>query len=1189
MTHVSLRFVDWWRLIIHDVHQRHGGYLAAASWLARDIDNETLIFRKFDTLSAANLLYMQSEILELEKRLEQMHLLALQSDDMDLKDAASTWATLVEQSQAGAASFRQDAKERMDLIKELRKKLREYHEILLLQSQIAQLKHPEERPLAAVRHFFEKPHHILGGKAKGFLKDPIDLVTLKNSNEVDYLSRFLQRHWVTEKQISGDGVNYFARFNQRSINVTVNLVTLITAVIFLLGPITALNFVQNRTPKLALILVFAILFASNIGLITTAKRAEIFAATAASLLPQHYLQPTTVLKLDSAVRITFFNQNVNVMSVTSTQTTTATLGTPQIREISQGFGVEVQGLHFAPCNDEENFKLIQDLVTKYGVAVLRKTGLTDETHIALARMFGELDDVKPYNKAGRANRLKYDELFDVGNMEADGSLVDPASPRYSLLLSHELPPPGVGGNTEFCDTRAAWDDLDENFKKELLEKNYVACHSILHSKKLAAPEHFARFEPADYPMGRHRLVQRHERSGRMNLYLAMHVHHIEGLGAEESKELFEKLFAHATQDKYRVMVEWKDVGDLVIWDNTATMHRAVGGEFAYKYRRDMRRATVHDDSSQAWGLNEHTDQGQEAGDASDEDMHEVDENTEMGLRNPSDALHILTRSGPAVSWENRPRGGHQYVLDPDYAEERSVEPEADSAAGRVSHVEERNHRDVDGSLREQRSILDDYELTQIGVIHPDEVSELLAIESTKHSVVYRYCWSHTQSLLLQVLLAIPWTQTPRTVEGLLLLSEWLPHVESKHLTSGNPKDVFREGRTTWSLVGQAVRLGYALRLDRAAFRVTFIADRQISVRLGQSFWSRGPSLSSNFTAKDFPALRPASGKTDEDFASVLQANLELTQILHNAHAILYSSTERTLSMIHEGDYPRYLDDFIESATHWDSRWEALKVSPNLRAGLRLLYEYVCLYINAFSFHAVVTRALRPRTQQGQRHAGKRCLSSFFPQGIMSSPDARYIIGATSAARSLLGVMNELDPKHTLRYLPSRYHLYGLYAAVFLHKALDADAIQGTTQKEEVESLARRFIAALKEVSSAESHICHGYSDLLEKLWSHKGSKRVAAAQYDTISSAMPVADTPSKAVLQDPPHSGADSVGVFGCEDRMSASKASDFAVLEGGIPDFTSFESYLFGSLWPGLAGDGEQGGLDQDVQFGFNFDSVL
>lgn len=106
--------------------ERYGGYLAAATWLARDTDNETLIFRKFDTLSAANLLYMQSEILGLEKSLDNMHLTTIQSDDMDLKDAASTWETLVEQSRTGATSFRQDAKERMELIKELREKLREY-------------------------------------------------------------------------------------------------------------------------------------------------------------------------------------------------------------------------------------------------------------------------------------------------------------------------------------------------------------------------------------------------------------------------------------------------------------------------------------------------------------------------------------------------------------------------------------------------------------------------------------------------------------------------------------------------------------------------------------------------------------------------------------------------------------------------------------------------------------------------------------------------------------------------------------------------------------------------------------------------------------------------------------------------------------------------------------------------------
>lgn len=143
-------------------------------------------------------------------------------------------------------------------------------------------------------------------------------------------------------------------------------------------------------------------------------------------------------------------------------------------------------------------------------------------------------------------------------------------------------------------------------KAELLEKNYIAAHSIRHSRKLAAPEFFKDLDPTQFPMGRHRLVQTHEPSGRTNLYIAAHIHHLEGLEKDESQALFDKLFSHATQTKYQLELEWENPGDLIIWDNTCTMHRAVGGDFLQKYRRDMRRTTVHDGSSHAWGLNEHS-------------------------------------------------------------------------------------------------------------------------------------------------------------------------------------------------------------------------------------------------------------------------------------------------------------------------------------------------------------------------------------------------------------------------------------------------------------------------------------------------------------------------------------------------------------------------------------------------------
>lgn len=106
--------------------ERGGGYTAAASWLARDPDNEPFIFRKFDRLAAFNLLCLQSEILELEQKLDAIHASTLSSEDMELKDAASTWETLIVQCEsANVPSF---AAERMGLIEDLRKKLKHYRE-----------------------------------------------------------------------------------------------------------------------------------------------------------------------------------------------------------------------------------------------------------------------------------------------------------------------------------------------------------------------------------------------------------------------------------------------------------------------------------------------------------------------------------------------------------------------------------------------------------------------------------------------------------------------------------------------------------------------------------------------------------------------------------------------------------------------------------------------------------------------------------------------------------------------------------------------------------------------------------------------------------------------------------------------------------------------------------------------------
>jgi alpha-ketoglutarate-dependent 2,4-dichlorophenoxyacetate dioxygenase len=206
----------------------------------------------------------------------------------------------------------------------------------------------------------------------------------------------------------------------------------------------------------------------------------------------------------------------------------------------------------------------------------------------------------PLTKTHSLSNTQGNTLFHVD------SSFNPRRASYSLLRAAELPPPETrGGNTEFADSRTAFDELSGALKSQLIQNDYVAAHSLWQSRKLASPEAFRDVDPGDYYMSRHKLIQMHEASGRMNLYIAAHVHHIEGLPAVESEKLVKELLAHATQQRYVLNMEWKNVGDLVVWDNACVLHRAVLVEGRWK--RDMRRATVHDGSKGAWGLNEKSD------------------------------------------------------------------------------------------------------------------------------------------------------------------------------------------------------------------------------------------------------------------------------------------------------------------------------------------------------------------------------------------------------------------------------------------------------------------------------------------------------------------------------------------------------------------------------------------------------
>lgn len=189
--------------------------------------------------------------------------------------------------------------------------------------------------------------------------------------------------------------------------------------------------------------------------------------------------------------------------------------------------------------------------------------------------------------------------------------------------------------------------------------------------------------------------------------------------------------------------------------------------------------------------------------------------------------------------------------------------------------------------------------------------------------------------------------------------------------------------------------------------------------MGQAFWCRGPGLSTRFTVDDYPSLK-RSNAYEEDYASVLQAQTDLTTLFGNAHDILYASKSRTVGLITVGDYKKYVDDTIKAMAAWKETWSTLNVSIHLKCMLEILFQYLKLYVSAFAFQAVLCRATGDSpTGSGPRPVERNC----FPHGVMACPDGHGIYLAISAAKKVLTLINErLDPVRHLRYLPVRFYL-----------------------------------------------------------------------------------------------------------------------------------------------------------------------
>ncbi|KAF7595618.1 hypothetical protein BBP40_005366 [Aspergillus hancockii] len=364
--------------------------------------------------------------------------------------------------------------------------------------------------------------------------------------------------------------------------------------------------------------------------------------------------------------------------------------------------------------------------------------------------------------------------------------------------------------------------------------------------------------------------------------------------------------------------------------------------------------------------------------------------------------------------------------------------------------------------------------------------------------IHEYCSKYMHELISGI--AAGADCDVEAVEALLLLAEWEPQGLRPRIERVGRGE---EDRAAWMHVGLALRSGYFLGLDRTSFRgdtsgdtetearrrlawtCCYISDRLISVRIGRAFWSRGPGPMTGLVSQDFPSLQPIKDG-DEDYARTFQATLDLTQLYNNVHDVLYSGMRTSNQMMLMGDYVKYVDDFRLAILRWKSLWGSLQY-------------------------------------------------------------ARFIYESVDAAKAYLTILVDLvHPEKHLHFMPLRFYLYGIYAAVFLYKARSF-GVMPNSEETKVRELVTRTTEVLKRASAGPDDIGSRYSRLLELLWRPKAATTVVSPAGTQQSSDFQVQ---SSAIAHRLPEQS----------NYMQFSPANDFSWL-----DLEAVGDYVSGDQLPG------------------------
>ena len=257
----------------------------------------------------------------------------------------------------------------------------------------------------------------------------------------------------------------------------------------------------------------------------------------------------------------------------------------EVLPLGPGFAAEIRGTGMAEvAASDAAYAAVRAAFEEHSVLVFRRQPITDELQVAFSRRFGPLETAKA------ASRGEGTPFSILTNVEPDGTLVPPGHKEELRARANQLwhtdscfkAPPALasvlsartiaqsGGETEFVSMRRAWNDLPAATRKSI--ENACAWHDYAHSRGKIAPHLASERERSTMPPVAWRIRWRNPVNGRDALYIASHTCGIDDMPQDEALRLIDDLTALATRPECIYQHRWQ-AGDVVMWDNRATMHR----------------------------------------------------------------------------------------------------------------------------------------------------------------------------------------------------------------------------------------------------------------------------------------------------------------------------------------------------------------------------------------------------------------------------------------------------------------------------------------------------------------------------------------------------------------------------------------------------------------------------------------